>query len=144
MLVIRQEQINQMVKGTDEEFVEYVTRHMKSEGHEIIEERDEETLRTMVRGGIRRSESHGFSRPEDIVGFVSIMFKISPNFDEEEEIQRILDNENLTPEARLEFVWSEAVPAEVWEEAEKNADEDSWFDEKFLNAEQAEPDVKTE
>ena len=54
------------------------------------------------------------------------------NFDEEEEIQRILDNENLTPRSRLEFLWSDAVPAEVWENAEEHKNEDAWFDDRFV------------
>jgi hypothetical protein len=127
MLVIRQEQIDALIKGTDEEFVEFLVGHVKEEFPEKAAERDEETLRAMVRGGIRRAESHGFKTAEDITAFISIMFEIAPNFDEQPQIKTVLDDEGFAPEDRLERLWSPLVTDEAWEEAEKNYHENAWF-----------------
>ena len=135
MLVIRQAQIDTMVKGTEDEFITFVANHIKSEKPEITEERDEETLRKMVKGGIRRAESYDFSRAEDIMAFVSIMFEVAPNFDQPDEIRTVLEHDKLSPEMRLEHLWTDAVPEEAWDKAEKGYEEDAWFDETFLGEE---------
>ncbi|HVE57386.1 MAG TPA: hypothetical protein VNB22_11205 [Pyrinomonadaceae bacterium] len=129
MLVIRQEQIDALIKGTDEEFVEFLVGHVKEEFPEKAAERDRETLHTMVRGGIRRAESHGFTTAEDITAFISIMFEIAPNFDEHPQIKTVLDDETFAPEDRIERLWSPLVTEEAWEEAAKNYNEKAWFPE---------------
>jgi hypothetical protein len=129
MLVIRQKQIDALIKGTDEEFVEFLTGHVREEFPEKTAERDEETLRRMVEGGIRRAESHGFTTAEDITGFISIMFEIAPNFDEQPQIKAVLDDDKFAPEDRIERLWSPLVTDEAWEEAENNYHENAWFPE---------------
>lgn len=127
MLVIRQEQINQMIMGDEEEFVAFLVRQVKEEHPEIEEERDEEALRAMVRGGIRRAESHRFVNADDIAAFVAVMFEIAPNFDEQKEIRAVLDDHKTPANQRLEKLWSPVVPDEAWDEARDNYDEDAWF-----------------
>jgi hypothetical protein len=130
MLVIRQEQIDTLIKGTDEEFVEFLVGHVKEEFPEKAAERDDETLREMVKGGIRRAESHGLTSAEDTTSFISIMFEVAPNFDEQPAIKAVLDDEKFPPEARIERLWSPLVTDENWEEAEKNYNEKAWFPER--------------
>lgn len=127
MLVIRQEQIDTLIKGSEEEWVEFLVRHVKEEFPEKTAERDDETLREMVRGGIRRAESHGFTIAEDQTAFISIMFEIAPNFDEQPAIKAVLDDEKIPPSDRFERLWSPLVTEEAWNEAEKNHDENAWF-----------------
>jgi hypothetical protein len=126
MLVIRQEQIDVLIKGTDEEFVEFLVDHVKKEDPELNSEYDDEKLREMVRGGIKRAESHGFTTAEDITAFISIMFEIAPNFDEQPDIKKVLDDENFSPKDRLERLWSPLVTEQNWEEASDIYDEAAW------------------
>jgi hypothetical protein len=127
MLVIRQAQIDALTMGSDEEFVEFLVNHVKEEDPELENEYDDETLREMVRGGIKRAKSHDFSTAEDLTVFVSLMFEIAPNFDEQPEIKAVLDNDKIQPEDRLEALWTEVVPEEAWEKAEENYDEEKWI-----------------
>ena len=127
MLVIRQKQLDTLIKGSDEEFIEFLVEHVREEFPEKTAERDDETLRAMVKGGVARAESHGLTTAEDQTAFVSIMFEIAPNFDEQPQIKMVLDDENFAPEARIERLWSPLVPEEAWEEAEKNYSEKAWF-----------------
>src|SRR5215213_5083858 len=130
MLVIRQEQIDALIKGSDEEFVECLVGHVREEFPEKTGERDDETLRAMVKGGIERAENHGFTTAEDITSFISIMFEIAPNFDEQPQIRAVLDDEKFAPEDRIERLWSPLVTDENWEEAENNYNENAWFPER--------------
>lgn len=127
MLTIRQEQMDSLIMGSDEEFVEFLVAHVKEEYPGIETENDDETLREMVRGGIERAGDHELTTAEDITAFISIMFEIAPNFDEQPEIKAVLDDEKTPPEERLEKLWTPAVPEEAWEEAEKNYDDNAWF-----------------
>ncbi len=129
MLVIRQQQIDALIKGSDDEFVEFLVAHVKEEHPDLKSEYDDETLRVMVEGGIERAESHELTTAEDITAFVSIMFEIAPNFDEQSQIKAVLDDKKIPPEERLDKLWSPLVSEEAWEEAENNYNEDAWFSE---------------
>lgn len=129
MLVIRQEQIDALIKGTDEEWIEFLVRHVKEEFPDKTAEYDDETLRVMVRQGIERAEKHELTTAEDQTAFISIMFEIAPNFDEQPQIKAVLDDEQFAPEDRIERLWSPLVSEEDWEEAEKNYNEKAWFPE---------------
>jgi hypothetical protein len=119
--------MDSLIMGDDEEFVEFLVAHVKEEHPGIETERDDETLREMVRGGIERAGSHELTTAEDVTAFVSIMFEIAPNFDEQPEIKAVLDDENTLPEQRLEKLWAPIVPDEAWDRAEENYDETAWF-----------------
>ena len=127
MLVIRQEQIDTLIKGSDEEFVEFLVGHVKEEHPDLTSKYDDQTLRVMVRGGIRRAESHGLTTAEDTTAFISIMFEIAPNFDEQTQIKTVLDDDKFPPEDRIERLWSPIVSDEDWDEAAENYNESSWF-----------------
>jgi hypothetical protein len=127
MLVIRQQQIDTLIKGSDEEFIEFLVAHVKEEQPDLVTEYDDETLRVMVKGGIRRAESHDLTTAEDITAFISIMFEISPNFDEQPQIKAVLNDDKFEPEARIERLWSSVVTEDDWEEADKNYNKDAWF-----------------
>ena len=126
MLVIRQEQIDTLIKGSDEEFVEFLVAHVKEEFPEKTSEHKDERLHLMVKGGIKRAESHDLTRAEDITAFISIMFEIAPNFDEQAQIKAVLDDKMYPPEDRIERLWSPLVPDEAWEEAESKYNEEAW------------------
>lgn len=127
MLVIRQEQINTLIMGDDERFVESLIKQAKRENPEIESKYNDETLREMVRGGINRAKSHNLKNADDITGFVSTMFKVAPNFDEQPEIKAILEDEKTPPDERFEKIRSNLVSEEAWKEAKNNYDEKAWF-----------------
>lgn len=127
MLVIRQKQIDTLIKKSDEEFVEFLAAHVKEEYPNKSSEYDEETLRAIVRSGIERAESHDIRAAEDITAFISVMFEIAPNFDEQPQIKAVLDDENFPPGDRIDRLGSPAVSEEAWNEAEENYNEDAWF-----------------
>ena len=127
MLVVRAEQFEKIIKASEEDFVNYLVGYVEGNHPEAAAERDEKTLRKMIRGGIKRAESHRIELVEDTQNFIAKMFEVAPNFDEQPAIKAVLDDKDLTPEKRLEKLQSPVISAEIWEEARRNYDEDAWF-----------------
>jgi len=130
MLVVRQEQFEKVIKHSEEDFVNYLLGYVQNNHAEAIAGRDEATLRKMIRGGIKRAESHKIEKVEDTQNFIANMFEVAPNFDEQREIRAVLEDETLTPDKRLEKLRSPVISNENWEEARNNYDEKAWFPEK--------------
>jgi len=126
VLVIRQEQMDTLIKGTDDEWVETLLKETKESDPDISKKYDDDALRRMVRTAIKKAERYGFTPAKDQASFVSIMFEVAPNFDEQDEIRSVLMEDNLKPSFRLQKLWSNAVPEEVWDKAEENYNEDAW------------------
>lgn len=126
MLVIRQEQMDALIKGSDQEWVDFLTEHVKGDNPTLKDRYTDDQIRQMVRSGIARSESHGITSAEEQSAFVSIMFKIAPNFDDQPEIKSVLDDDRFLPPQRIENLWSPAVPDETWDKAKAAYDESAW------------------
>jgi uncharacterized protein YutE (UPF0331/DUF86 family) len=127
MLVIRQEQFEKVIKHSEEDFVNYLFGYVRSNHAEAVEKRDDASLRKMIRGGIKRAESHQIEKVEDTCQFIAKMVEVAPNFDEQSAIKAVLDDETLVPDKRLEKLESPVISQENWEEAKNNYDEKAWF-----------------
>ena len=127
MLVIRQEQFEAIIKGTEEDFVNYLIGYVQSNHSEAIKGRDDKTLREMIRGGIKRAESHQITKVADTQKFVGKMFEVAPNFDEQPEIKAVLDDQTIAPDKRIEKLQSPFITDEVWAEAKNNCSEKAWL-----------------
>lgn len=117
-----------LIKGTEPEWVEKLLAQIKEEDPEINEDYDDTALRRMIRRAIRKAESYDFTAAPQQSAFVSIMFSIAPNFDDQPEIKAVLEERNLSPKLRLERLWSPLVSEEVWEKAADDHNEDAWND----------------
>jgi hypothetical protein len=126
VLVIRQEQLDALIKGTDDEWVETLVGQVSEEDPDISKKYDDDALRSMVRVAIKKAERYGFTAADDQASFVSTMFEVAPNFDEQEEIRAVLLEDDLKPSYRLEKLFSNAVPEEAWDKAEQNYNEEAW------------------
>jgi hypothetical protein len=115
-----------LIKGTDDEWVEFLVAHVKKEDPEIATEYQDDALRSMVRVGIEKADRYGFTAAKDQSAFVSIMFEIAPNFDDQPEIKAVLEETQLPTSYRLDKLWSPAVPDEVWEKARDEYNEEAW------------------
>jgi hypothetical protein len=79
---------------------------------------DPVSLREMVTNGLARARSYDLEKPQDLTAFVAIMFDISPNFDEQPDIQRALRDKSIPIEQRFNTM-IERVPDKAWEEASR-------------------------
>ena len=110
----------------EDEFVRYVMKHIREESPERVLGYADDYFEEMVRNGLARARSHGFSEAEDLMAFVAVMFEIAPNFDEQPNIKKVLDDQAIPSEKRFEQLW-ELTSDEDWEEAADNCREEAWF-----------------
>src|SRR5215204_2765094 len=108
MLIVRQEQFEQIIKASEEDFINHLFDYVRGHHRDAAAKRDDQTLRKMIRGGIKRAESHQIKLVENTETFIGKMFEAAPNFDEQPEIKAVLDDETLSPDKRLEKLESPA------------------------------------
>ena len=90
-----------------------------------VGELDISFLEPMVCCGIKKALSYGFKTTETIFAFVSILFTVSPSFDQHPVIQSYLINKSVKLAARLEWIWDE-IPDEIWAQAVEQYDPQAW------------------
>jgi hypothetical protein len=110
----------------EEKFIDFVVKHVKQECPGDVCGIDPVSLREMVTNGLTRARSYDLEKPQYLTAFVAIMFDISPNFDEQPNIQQALRDQSTPIEQRFNTM-IECVPDKAWEEAEKNQNYDAWF-----------------
>ena len=123
---MRQEQLDQFLARDDDTLSQAILRFLTEEVPELIEKLPEDVVLEMIGGGLVKARRYGLERPEQLIGFVSIMFEIAPNFDEQREINAVLRDPAIPPVERYERIFSD-VPAGAWEEADANYDHNAWF-----------------
>jgi hypothetical protein len=126
MLVIREEQIQHFIAADEEQLVEVVSRAVREAKPERVADYDDKKLEKMVRIGIERAKSHELKRAENITAFVAVMFEISPRFDEQAEIQQVLNDTTFPPDERF-YQLFERVSDNAWLEAERLYEDTFWF-----------------
>lgn len=135
MLSIRQEQLEAFQPVADRVFVENLIEALKEQYPGIIvrlsigtfgiEQLPDDTLHKMVLNGITRARGYGMSWESSLSGFVILMFVMAPNFDEHPLIKRVLKNDSVAPDSRIEQLW-EHTSDENWEAVEQNYDANAW------------------
>ncbi|MEP6946304.1 MAG: hypothetical protein ABJA02_10330 [Acidobacteriota bacterium] len=128
MLVIRKDQIDAMLKGNEEEFVDILVARVKTEDPELEKKHDPEQLRSMARSAVTRSETYGFVHAMDQIEFVVLMFGKGPQFDAEPEIRSILDDSSLPADQKLDRLNSPLVSETVWEKVATERDDTKWLE----------------
>lgn len=132
MLKIRKEQVDAFLPKTDEEIVDFIVAHLREESASLIERLPVESLREMVGNGVGRARGHGLRRLEDLTAFVSIMFEIAPDFDEHAELRRVLRDETVPADERMDELFDPELD-DAWEEVVRYRDSvaraEAWFPE---------------
>ena len=128
MLVIREEQIQQLIAPDEPSRVRLIRNVVREANPDRVANYSDQLLDSMIRTGILRAESRGFSLAEDLAGFVAVMFEIAPNFDMQSDIDTVFNDTSHPPTDRLKYLW-ERVPEGAWAEAEASYDLKIWFPE---------------
>ncbi|WP_441286638.1 hypothetical protein ACSRUE_30445 [Sorangium sp. KYC3313] len=55
-----------------------------------------------VRSGVERARGHGLTWMSSIASFVELMFDVGPRFDEHPAVLRLLEDDDLPPDLRVE------------------------------------------
>ncbi len=126
MLVLRDAQMQAFIASDEAEVRRVVRNAVQAANPTRVEGYSDEKLDRMLKGAIARARGHELSKPQDIAAFVAIMFETSPRFDEQSDIADVFSDINYRPEERL-YQLFERISDEVWAEAERSYDVDSWF-----------------
>jgi hypothetical protein len=126
MLTIRQNQFDAFLLQDEEKLIDFIVEHLQNESLELIDGIPLDILREQVEFGLSKARKYGFTRPNDLTAFVSIMFEISPDFDEHPPIHRVFTDESIPINKRFDAIF-ERVSEEEWEKI--NYNEKAWFPE---------------
>ena len=123
---IRPEHLEAFSPKDDEEIIDFIVLHLQDESPELIDRIPLDGLREMVANGMDRARSHGLSSLANLAGFVSVMFEIAPNFDEEPLIRQTLSDVDIPSDNRFEKLFERQFD-KAWEAAANSYDSDAWF-----------------
>lgn len=106
-------------------FVRRLAAYLKEKYPDAVAGHGERLFEARVGGGVRRARVRGFSRDEDVVTFVSLLFTVGPDFDTHPRIAAVLGDERVPPEGRMARLAAQVRP-EHWEEAARRSDPRAW------------------
>lgn len=126
MLVIRKEQIQHFIAQNDDDLVRLIRQIMRECCPGRVENYSDKLLDGMIRLGVDKAKKYKFAKAETIAAYVTVMFEIAPNFDEEPSIKQVLEDQNYVVDDRFFQLW-QRVDEKVWLEAEQKYDARQWF-----------------
>ncbi len=103
----------------DSELIEHIVDHLCEEQAEAVAELRDQEIERRVRLGIGRARAAGFSQPEEITAFVTLMFVVAPDFDVHPKIAAAL--KTLSGPNRLQNLFQRTSEEDWAEAAEQTA-----------------------
>ena len=135
MLIIRREQFEIFQPIAEAAFVRRVTAHLRENHAEaviqfpdeviLIRQISDDRLYPLVQNGIARARGYAMDWESAITAFVVLLFVAAPNFDAHPLIQRILRDERVPANSRIDQLW-ERTSEENWEVVRKHYDPAAW------------------
>ena len=135
MLTIRREQFEAFRHVAESAFVRRVVEHLRENVADsvvqlpneviLVKQISDERLRGMVRRGIARARDYGMDWESSVTAFVALMFVAAPNFDKHPLIERVLRDERVEANSRVDQLW-ERTSEDNWEAIRKNYDPTAW------------------
>ena len=129
MLVIKKEQIQNFIAENEADLTRLIRQIMRECCPARVENYSDKLLDGMIKLGIERAKKYEFEQAETIVSFVTVMFEIAPNFDEQPLIKEVLADANHPIDERFLQLW-ERVDEKNWQAAEDAYDAKLWFPDK--------------
>jgi hypothetical protein len=135
MLKIRPEQFAVFQPIAERAFVRRVVEHLRENHPDVVvqfpnqvmlvKQISDEQFYTLVRRGIARARTLDMDWESAITAFIVLLFVAAPNFDQHPLIQRVLKDERVSANLRIEQLW-ERTSEENWEAVRKNYDVKAW------------------
>jgi len=126
MLVIRQAQIQALIAGDDKELLALIEHAVRMAEPVRFESLTDGQVSSMVEKCIARAREAGVERAESIAAFAELMLVISPWFDREPEIAKVLADDRFSKDELL-FQLFERVPEAAWNTAVASYNEAFWL-----------------
>ena len=124
MLAIKREQ--REVLG-EPAFVDRLIAYLRRAHLEWVYALSDDELRMRVVHGLAKGRGYGLTWEFSLTVFVSHMLTIGPEFDKEPAIQRVLRDESIAPDSRMEALLGRAVSEDDWYDAVAMCDRDEYW-----------------
>lgn len=135
MLTIRDDQMEAFQETAEAAFAKSIVEYIKeNHGEEIVQipagkckvtHLPEDIFYQMVRKSLQRAKRYEFSLRPTLKAYVVLRFVVAPNFDDHPIIKRVLTDENVPADERIDQLWDK-TSEQNWEAAEQNYDANSW------------------
>jgi hypothetical protein len=135
MLTIRAEQMAAFQPVAERDFenrlMKFIRDHLNetevrlTEGEVTVAQIPDETLAEMARNGVARARQYGLTWELTLVGFVILMFTEAPNFDSHPLIRRVLMDDSIEANQRLDRL-DERITEQNWDAVEEAYDPAAW------------------
>ena len=137
MMKIGARQMEALDRAMDAAYAREMVRYLRAEHAEAVKGVADAELLRRVQIAIDRAKAYGMTWDATITGFVAIMFEVAPTFDEQPAIRRVLHDERLPADVRIDALWDRTTD-EDWDEAERLAEgaEAFWSGARYLAQEQ--------
>lgn len=109
-----------MTAPDDRELAELIFDHLCEEQPEIVADLRDSEIMSRVQLGMERARAHGLDTYGAIVAFVTLMFLVAPNFDEQKNILKALEDASLKPDERMKQIFAKTNESD-WDEASEMA-----------------------
>jgi hypothetical protein len=136
MLTIRSDQIQSFDNVADEMFVDRVSQYLREQHADTaiqlqeatftVQELNDETLHDMVRQGVARARAYDITHESTLAAFVVLQFETAPNFDDHPSLRRVLKDDRVEPNLRIDRLLERATP-ENWEAVKARYDAGAWL-----------------
>jgi hypothetical protein len=103
----------------EQELLEHIVDHLCEEQAEAVAALRDKEIERRARLGIHRARTAGFSQPEEITAFVTLMFLVAPDFDAHPKIAASL--KSLSGPKRLQNLFQQTSEEDWAEAAEQTA-----------------------
>ena len=89
--------------NADRNFVHTLCGHLRAH-HARVVPRSDRLLELQVRAAVARARRRGLTLQPKIAIYVSLMFEIAPDFDDHDEIARVLYRTGSTPDIQIDYL----------------------------------------
>jgi hypothetical protein len=110
---------------TEAELIEMVFDHVCEHHAEAVAELDDDEILRRAGVAVRRAARYGFTKETSVAAYAALMFLVAPNFDEQPAIREALGDPKLSPDARIEKIFSLTKEAD-WDAAGERANPAAW------------------
>ncbi|QYO65256.1 NADH-ubiquinone oxidoreductase-F iron-sulfur binding region domain-containing protein [Leptolyngbya sp. 7M] len=128
MLVIRDAQIQSFIASNDDEVALLVAQAQIRMNPARVDGIRPARLRAMAKIAVEKARLFGLEKAEDVSGFASLMFEISPLFYEQKEIKAALTDTAYPIDIRLQTLFQRTDDA-AWTQAVDRYEPGIWFGE---------------
>jgi hypothetical protein len=135
MLRMRPEQLQVIQHVAEASFVNRLADHLTAKHADAVvrlprrtttvKELPLEELKGLVRNGIGRARAYGLTWESSVGGFVAVAFVVAPNFDAHPLIRRVLKDERVPADLRIDQLWRRTTK-KTWAKVRERYEPAAW------------------